>query len=548
MRSSTLLLASAGTLLATAVKAQTIPAIWADSVATKQTLSDTAQVSPFMPSGSTKHDEKVAAIKAYCDCEATPYAERKIRFEAISKSWPRTRKHYRTDLLQDYARDYIEGENNLEGEELPHPVAFTFSPLVMPLVHSQQLAEVNDETYTYSSRGAAICYQQVRLMYPAYASRMPKRLYPQIQAESQRQAELYNTNVRDELVEPWLENLEKQAIALTTKAATTKVSNRYITSVTSKEPSSLSKISIASQRSAGKYPIVITDIPYKEFYNADARKLTELIDGLNYHYRVQRTTFHSYHAYVDGTGQIMNVDSSKHASFFGYPGDGYFESLVKYRSQAETDSFKLGKSQNLDINYRIVYKTVGFPEGTYNGSTRLRYERVWLLTDKAGAVVSSYSNFSCVRPNERSSKSRIHYIGSGRYWVSQECEEGSISFLLNESGKILAHFSPRTRATVEPGEITLNSAPNPTSINNLGYYINGVLLLDNNTIIDLHGKVIYSNSKYKIKNYIDRSVALATIKMPLGQFVYAYVNYRTGKIIYTALDYERSSFSLPVIK
>ena len=47
-----------------AAHAQTNHPIWVDSAATRRALADTSLVSPFMPSGATKHDEKLAAIKA----------------------------------------------------------------------------------------------------------------------------------------------------------------------------------------------------------------------------------------------------------------------------------------------------------------------------------------------------------------------------------------------------------------------------------------------------------------------------------------------------
>jgi hypothetical protein len=216
MRFSTCLLVSTGIffLKTVSVKAQVNPNIWTDSVATRRALADTSMVSPFMPLGATKHDEKVAAIKAYCDCEAIPFTERKDRFEALRKKWPYLVRSW--DILS--AKDYIEGGADWQGEGLFTPVRFEFSPLVKPLVHAPQLAELERgkegviRGTLYRNSGQFTCREQVRIMYPAYVpanSRSVLDAYPEAFEELVRQNNSYKRFFHA-TIEPWLDSVYKK--------------------------------------------------------------------------------------------------------------------------------------------------------------------------------------------------------------------------------------------------------------------------------------------------------------------------------------------------
>ncbi len=524
-------LAVAATFAYLETNAQTL---WGDSVETRAVLADTSRVSPFMPIGSSKRDERSAAVKSYCDCVKLDFLEYRETFNGIIAGWGKMRCRPTSGDLQMIGLGY----RGLLCDTLPNVNKFSLLPTVKPLIVAKEVQKMG-VSGRFRAFNTSMCNYQTSLMYPAYALKYPlqNKEVAKVDAAMWKLRNAYDSDT----LQPWI----NQRIALgQLKEDAEDVAKDVITTPSNADV----------RNSVGrlcKYPIIISNIPFSEFSRTDERKLPELIRMLEYHHRVEGNKYHANFAYIDITGKIMQLEADPEAKpyAFGVSEMNRLISAVKYRSKTEVDSFSIKDNAGFPWDFRVVYKTVNFPEGSPYGGIRLRPEKVWFLTNKAGAIVTSYSNFSCVHPNQRESKSYINYIGNGRYWVRKDCEEGKATYLLDANGKIIAQFSPSQRVTFDKGQgaFSINSAPSPrpSVMSKGGRYDNGLLIMDDNTILNVNGKVVYNNPKYRIQQLIDKKVALALVDMPEGQQVYAWVNYRTGKVIYTALDYEKSGFSIP---
>jgi hypothetical protein len=243
----------------------------------------------------------------------------------------------------------------------------------------------------------------------------------------------------------------------------------------------------------------------------------------------------------------MRIDSTYNDE--GLPRSESIYKLVKYNSKAEADSFRIASGDKFNHMYRVSFQPVASSTTVYtlNRYMTLDAPKGWVLTNGAGQVITSCKNFTCNDASHPERTSSIRYIGNNRYWVIRECPEGYTSVLIDATGKLLAQFSPRARATVDKsqGAITLNKAVAPT---NDGRYVGGCLALNNNTVINLQGKVIYSTPTYQLDRILDRRVVLARVTLSSGYEAYSYINYRTGKPVYTDLDYERSNFTIPLVQ
>ena len=551
-------------LTITGAKAQTNPAVWADSAATRRALGDTSVVSPFMPVGSTKHDEKLAAIKAYCGCETILRLEKQDRFNAAVLAWPRISRSTSISNVIDYLNGFME----LEEDDIPATIKrFSFAASVKPLVKEAQLDELRNDEGQRFFHGGSVCREQARLMYPAYAVKSPENSYPQVAAAQARQEDLYKLLYRDK-IGPWLRKIAPSSapvvmgsnmIKIDPQIAVAKNDEDYrITSPIEPDNNaqpvtavaSVSKhppiAAAASTGSRVKYPIFISsmDAAKREYVS----QLENVGDYSGYIYSKTKPGAYSSHiAYVDITGRSMRVDSTYNDE--GLPRSESIYRLIKYSSNAEADSFRIASTDKFDYGRRIVSQSIEADKVVYvlNRYMTLKGAKGWALTNNSGQVVTNCKNFTCNDASHPERTSSIRYIGNNRYWVVRECPQGYTSFLIDATGKLLAQFSPRARATVDrtQGAITLNGAVSPT---NDGRYVGGCLVLDNNTVVNLQGKVIYSSATYRLDRILDRKVLSARVNLPSGYDAYCYINYRTGKPFYTDLDYERSNFTIPTIQ
>lgn len=526
------------------VKAQFNPNVWTDSVATRRMLADTSMVSPFMPVGATKHDEKIAAIKAYCDCAAISFTERRDRFEVLRENWPKlSRKHNIYEV-----KDYILGIFKLRGENLSVPVQFKFSPLVNPLVHAEQLAVMAKEKqlfYPASEIKSEIltCHEQVRLMYPAYALPNLWDEYPQAKVEAARQSDLYDT-YKHSTIEPWLDSVYKQPSVVTQLSERkplleTEAKPRVPTAraFTTKPAPTLTKLSTIP-RIRYKYPVFISTM------DAHKRETVSQYNNIGGYsgYLNSKTnpgTYKGWYGYIDANGKSIKIDSTSNTE--SLPQGERLCDLIKYRDKFERDSFKITANDGFNNMYRIIMHPTGPSKVLFvlNHYETIRAPMGWALTNKLGQVVVSCKDFQCKENNRPERNSHIEYIGSNRYWVEQSCSTGYLlSVLYDADGKLLAQFEPKVNNSIysHVGAV----APVPNSHRR---YTGRYIALNNNTIIDLRGKVIFTTDKYKIGQIIDNTVLIAYSKLPSGFYTYSYINYRTGKVIYTDLDYERRSYS-----
>lgn len=558
MRFFTPLLVPASVLFLTTVtvKAQVNPNVWADSVATRRVLADTSVVSPFMPVGTTKHEEKIAAIKAYCDCESILFAERRDRFEVLRENWPKLSRNHNIYEV----KYYILGIFKLRGENLATPVRFEFSPLVRPLVHAEQLAEMAKEKQLLSptseiKSGIFICREQARLMYPACALPNLWDVYSQAKAETARQSDLYDA-YKHSKIEPWLDSLYKQPSAVAQLNEHKPLSEAkaelgvHTTKIATTKPAPALVKSSAIPRSGYKYPVFISTMdPIKR----ETVSQDQNIGGYSgYIYsKTKSNTYKSWYGYIDSNGKAIKIDST--SATYGLPYGSQLYDIVKYRNQAERDSFQITASDKFNTRYRVVMEPTGPPTVLYilNRYQSVRAPLGWGLTDKTGEVIMSCKDFKCGENNRLEKNSRIQYLGNNRYWVIYECSERPfpISFLYDGRGRKLAEFAPKRSYTVDnrAGAIALASAVTPDMFGHYGRYVGGYLALSNNIVINLDGQIVFKTDKYDIKQLIDNKVLVAYSKLPSGYYTYSYINYRTGKVIYTDLDYERRGFSMKIV-
>lgn len=257
-----------------------------------------------------------------------------------------------------------------------------------------------------------------------------------------------------------------------------------------------------------RYPIVVSE-HFKDYNN-------------------DRTTI--YPAFITITGEVVDLDKSTRTS----SSLGGLHYLLERNGNGTSVPVYTKYKFSKPSRYKIFND-----DHPYSSNPEVP-TRTWRLLDENNNLITDYKKFPFQRleitPTSTSAgaASTISYVVENRLWVDANFTvvingKGSpvgsgASFLINEKGAVLASFPTGTPQV----------------------YANGILLLNHNTIIDKNGHVLYKTDNFDIQQVIDDYVMLAYSKTdkPASRYQerpFVYVNYRTGKTLYKAGDYERTN-------
>lgn len=292
------------------------------------------------------------------------------------------------------------------------------------------------------------------------------------------------------------------------------------------------------------YPIVVSGTPYDRFVNPDL-------------YIGKYKEFNHYLAYIDKNGKNIFIDSSKVLTRTGNPllekmtgvnwygEDGKIAPYkFRYRSLEEEAKMQKNYGPNFLEDYRIKS---AFNVMNFGNCTPSRFN-CWALKNSSGGIATSFLNFLPPSPCKKGPGSYIRYVGDNRYWVSRTNDgQWLATFLVDGNGKVLME----SHSVGGKNKFGYPFSVNPLSLGikgNFRRYTNGKLGLAPCTVIDLNGKKIYQNSNYELIGIIDDYVLLAYTQLKIKRlyvgfpetlFLYTYINYVTGKVIYTQYDFEK---------
>lgn len=305
---------------------------------------------------------------------------------------------------------------------------------------------------------------------------------------------IYNSHLSEELAasdrqNKLIKSLAKERAATPESSAPTAELSPQDKTVTVPNP--------AFEVSKLRYPIVVTE-ERGERYNNDA----------------------VYPAFVTFSGEVVDIDKTTQMSVS--TGNLYYI-LERTGNGSSVPAYKTDNT--------TFKPTANVIKKEYHPYTNHLPEHTWTLYDVSNEPITSYKDFP-VTPsggNNSFQGSEIFPIGKNRFWISGG--NAGNSYLINEKGNRLASFAAG-----------LNSFAPPL------VFTNDIYVLNHNTVIDRNRNILYQNDKFIIDYIIDDYVLLGrefvgenskrnTKILPNED--YAYINYRSRKVIYRGGDHEK---------